>query len=124
MTFDVSLFDLLLAFTGGFVSFLSPCVLPLVPGWAAWACSTGRGDWAGVPLLSAYALYSGMLVFLIAFYFPQAAAALRRFSHVGRTLQVASGVVMPTIGVLMMTGETSAVAGWMVNAFPFLARLG
>ncbi|MHB0670485.1 cytochrome c biogenesis CcdA family protein [Roseomonas mucosa] len=240
MTLDVSLFGLLLAFAGGFVSFLSPCVLPLVPGWVAWACGTGLrdapprsrtvalgicfvagfslvfvllglsasalsgwlrrwsleiqfgagalvfvlglfqtglvrptfllrdarlplaasggtpgsaallgiafgfawtpcigpvlagvlaaaaigGDWAGVPLLSAYALGLGMPFLLVAFYLPQAAAALRRFSRAGRTLQVASGVIMAAMGVLMITGETTAVAGWMVNAFPFLARLG
>lgn len=44
MTVDLSAFGLLLAFGGGLVSFLSPCVLPLVPGWVAYACGTGVRD--------------------------------------------------------------------------------
>ena len=40
MTFELSLFSLFLAFGGGLVSFLSPCVLPLVPGYVAWVAGT------------------------------------------------------------------------------------
>lgn len=240
MTLDVSAFGLFLAFGGGLVSFLSPCVLPLVPGWVAWACGTGLrdapprsrtvalglcfvggfslvfvllglsasalsvwlrrwsleigvaggalvfllglfqtglirpsfllrdarlplaasggtpgsaallgvafgfawtpcigpvlagvlaaaavgGNGAGVPLLSAYAAGLGVPFLLVAFYLPSAAAALRHFARLGRALQVTSGAIMAGMGVLMMTGETTAIAGWMVNALPFLARLG
>lgn len=41
---DTSIAGLLVAFGGGLVSFLSPCVLPLVPGWVAYACGTGLRD--------------------------------------------------------------------------------
>lgn len=44
MTLEPSAIGLLLAFGGGLVSFLSPCVLPLVPGWVAYACGTGLRD--------------------------------------------------------------------------------
>src|SRR5947207_89753 len=30
---QISLFNVVIAFAGGFISFLSPCVLPLVPGY-------------------------------------------------------------------------------------------
>ena len=30
------IFNLLIAFSGGFVSFLSPCVLPLIPGYISY----------------------------------------------------------------------------------------
>ena len=30
---QISLFNILIAFAGGLLSFLSPCVLPLVPGY-------------------------------------------------------------------------------------------
>jgi len=29
-----------------------------------------------------------------------------------------------TVDVLMLTGRTTTIAGWIVNAFPFLTRLG
>ena len=40
MSIDLTLFGLMLAFGGGLVSFLSPCVLPLVPGYVAWVAGT------------------------------------------------------------------------------------
>ena len=30
------IFNLLIAFSGGFLSFLSPCVLPLIPGYISY----------------------------------------------------------------------------------------
>lgn len=45
MSLDLSALGLTLAFGAGFVSFASPCVLPLVPGYLAWVAGT---DLAGV----------------------------------------------------------------------------
>ncbi|NKE48482.1 cytochrome C biogenesis protein [Roseomonas frigidaquae] len=240
MTLEFSALGLLLAFGGGLVSFLSPCVLPLVPGWVAYACGTGvrdappraramllgasfvlgfslvfvllglgasalsqwlrrwslefqiaggalvlafglvqigalrpswllrdvrlpafaaggtpggavllgvsfgfawtpcigpilgavlavaaiQGDGAGGPLLLAYSLGLGVPFLLVAFYLPAAAATLRRWRGFGRGAQVASGLVMAAMGVLMMLGEMTRIAGWFVQTFPFLLRLG
>ena len=33
---DLSLFGILIAFLAGVISFLSPCVLPLVPGYVSY----------------------------------------------------------------------------------------
>lgn len=240
MTLELSSIGLLLAFGGGLVSFLSPCVLPLVPGWVAYACGTGlrdapprgramllgacfvagfalvfvllglgasalsgwlrrwslefqiaggalvlgfglvqmgalrpawllrdlrlpvfagggtpagagllgisfgfawtpcigpvlgavlavatvRGDGAGAPLLLAYALGLGVPFLLVAFYLPVAAARLRRWGGIGRHAQFASGAVMVAMGVLMITGNIPLVAGWFMQSFPALQRLG
>ena len=58
MTLDVSLVGLALAFGGGLVSFLSPCVLPLVPGYVAWIAGTDLADAQARPASTVAASYS------------------------------------------------------------------
>jgi cytochrome c-type biogenesis protein len=240
MTIDLTLFGLVLAFGGGLVSFLSPCVLPLVPGYVAWVAGTdlataraerwralrlsaffvlgfglvfvllGLGATAigglllrwsyeltiasglliaamglvqmgllrvaplmrdlrfrppaegggpvsatligvafgfgwtpcigpvlagvltaaaltpgsGAGLLAAYALGLGVPFLLAAFYLPAVMGRARRLGRLGRILQVASGAVMLAAGLAIATGEITRLAVWILEAFPWLARLG
>jgi len=85
-----------LAFAAGAVSFLSPCVVPLVPVYVAYlvrspsdARELDRPRWAG--LTNAIAFVAGVtLVFLTFFY------ALRTL------LQPVRGVILPVAGVLVI----------------------
>ena len=61
---------------------------------------------------------------LAAFYLPAAMARARRLGRLGRILQVASGVVMLAAGLAIATGEMTRLAIWILEAFPWLARLG
>ena len=79
---------------------------------------------AGVGLLAAYALGLGVPFLLAAFYLPAAMARARRLGRLGRILQVASGVVMLAAGLAIATGEMTRLAIWILEAFPWLARLG
>lgn len=240
MTLELSFFGLLLAFAGGMISFLSPCVLPLVPGYVAWVAGTdlatarterwrtlrlssffvlgfslvfmllglgatavggllltwsheltivaglliaalglvqmgllqlaplmrdlrfrspahGGGPvsaamigvafgfgWtpcigpvlagvltaaalkpdAGAGLLAAYALGLGVPFLLAAFYLPAVLARAKRLGRLGRGLQVASGAIMLAFGLAMAAGETGRLAIWILEIFPWLARLG
>ena len=99
----------------------TPCIGPVLAGVLAAAALTPG---AGVGLLAAYALGLGVPFLLAAFYLPAAMARARRLGRLGRILQVASGAVMVAAGIAIATGEMTRLAVWILEAFPWLARLG
>jgi cytochrome c-type biogenesis protein len=99
----------------------TPCIGPVLAGVLAAAALTPG---AGAGLLAAYALGLGVPFLLAAFYLPAAMARARRLGRLGRALQLASGAVMAAAGLAIATGEMSRFAVWILQTFPFLARLG
>lgn len=99
----------------------TPCIGPVLAGVLAAAALT-PGSGAG--LLAAYALGLGIPFLLAAFYLPAAMARVRRLGRLGRTLQIASGTVMVAAGLAIATGEMTRLAVWILDAFPWLGRLG
>lgn len=99
----------------------TPCIGPVLAGVLAAAALT-PGSGAG--LLAAYALGLGVPFLLAAFYLPAAMARARRLGRLGRILQVTSGSIMVAAGVAIATGEMTRLAVWILEAFPWLARLG
>ena len=99
----------------------TPCIWPVLAGILAVAALTPG---AGVGLLAAYALGLGVPFLLAAFYLPTAMARARRLGRLGRALQLGSGVVMVAFGIAIATGEASRIAVWLLETFPWLARLG
>lgn len=99
----------------------TPCIGPVLAGVLAAAALTPG---AGAGLLAAYAAGLGVPFLLTAFYLPEVTARLRRLGRAGRVAQFASGLLMALMGVLIATGEITALAGWMLVAFPWLARIG
>ncbi|MBI2852057.1 MAG: sulfite exporter TauE/SafE family protein [Chloroflexi bacterium] len=106
------------AFWAGIVSFLSPCVVPLVPGYLSYVSGVsvdelekpGRRQFARI-LLSSLLFVLG---FTLAFVALGASASLLGSLLEGyrRELTVAAGVVMVSAGILMLN----------VIRIPFLAR--
>ena len=52
------------------------------------------------------------------------AGRLRGIGRWGRRLHQAAGGVMILMGLAMMTGRLSALAYWLLDTFPVLARIG
>lgn len=101
---DLSPFGLLLAFAGGFVSFLSPCVLPLVPGYLAWVAGTdlhdaGERRWRTLGLAGCFVLGFALVFVALGLGATAIGDALRRWSL---ELAVASGVLIALMGVVQM----------------------
>lgn len=102
MTFELSAFALALAFGGGLVSFLSPCVLPLVPGYVAWVAGA---DLAGagarrartVAMAGCFVLGFGLVFVLLGLGATAVGGALRRWSA---ELQLASGALIALMGLV------------------------
>lgn len=92
------------AFTAGFVSFASPCVLPVVPGYIGFISGAGLEERrAG---RSAVAIPTAAFVFGFAVAFTILGASVGMFGNVllqeRRTLEIAGGVFVIVMGVLLL----------------------
>lgn len=101
----------------------TPCIGPVLAAVLA-ASAVGAAD--GVALLAAYSAGLGVPFLLAAFYLPLLLDQARRkgLGRLGVWLQRGSGAVVALMGVALMTGELTTVAGWLLRTFPAFAALG
>ena len=98
------------AFAAGFVSFLSPCVLPLVPGYLSLVSGVGFEDLGEQPRrvvgasLAFVAGFGGVFV-LFGLAFARAMAVTAFLRRHTRGLALASGAVLVVFGVLLASGQ-------------------
>ncbi|NCO85026.1 MAG: cytochrome c biogenesis protein CcdA [Rhodobacterales bacterium] len=108
-----------LAFAFGWTPCLGP-VLSAILGLAA-----SSGDLArGTMLLGVYALGLGIPFLLVAAFFPRLTgvmAFMRR--HMGRIERI-SGLMLWTLGLMMLTGQFTAFSRFLLDTFPVLQTLG
>ncbi len=102
-----------ISFAAGVVGFLSPCVLPLLPGYVAFM--TGAGVSERVPVRKALrgtlAFVAGLTVVFVSL--GATASVLSSFlNEHKRAIEVASGIFVIAMGVLLVSG----------NRAPFLVR--
>ncbi|WP_373356807.1 cytochrome c biogenesis CcdA family protein [Pseudoroseicyclus sp. CXY001] len=108
-----------LAFAFGWTPCLGP-VLGAILGLAAGEASVTRGT----ALLAAYALGLGLPFLAVAAFFPRlkgVMAAMKR--HMGRIEKI-SGLLLWTVGLLMLTGQFTAFSWWLLETFPALGAVG
>ena len=104
MTIDLTLFGLVLAIGGGLVSFLSPCVLPLVPGYVAWVAgtdlATARAErWRALRLSAFFVLGFGLVFVLLGLGAAAIGGLLRRWSN---ELTIVAGLLIAAMGLVQM----------------------
>ena len=75
-------------------------------------------------LLSVYSLGLAIPFLLTALFADGMTARLRRLRGAGRALQIVAGVTMIAMGLAMMSGQLSTIAFWLLETFPFLAKIG
>jgi cytochrome c-type biogenesis protein len=109
---------LLSAFLGGVISFLSPCVLPLVPGYVTWMAGQGSETGQDQRLRRIMSSVSFVLGFATVFIILGAS-----FSALGQSLQaykdalaIFGGVLIALLG-LMMTGAINL--NWLMRDYRF-----
>jgi cytochrome c-type biogenesis protein len=108
-----------LAFAFGWTPCLGP-VLGAILGLAAQEAEVARG----VVLLGAYALGLGLPFLAVAAFFPLmrgVMAAMR--AHLGRIERI-SGLLLWTVGLMMLTGQFADLSFWLLETFPLLQQLG
>ena len=101
----------------------TPCVGPVL---ATILMVAGAGDSIGygVGLLSAYALGMGLPFLLAAAAAKPFLALSKRFRSQMRTVQLATGGLMIATGALIFAGSMSVIGQWMLETFPWFARVG
>ncbi|HXV09309.1 MAG TPA: cytochrome c biogenesis protein CcdA [Burkholderiales bacterium] len=124
---DANAIGLTAAFAAGLISFLSPCVLPLVPAYVSYVAgqplhalreSTHRRDRVGVAALSAFFVLGFSTVFVA---LGASATALGRLMLQYRyEANIVGGVIVIAFGVLMI-GMTRALP-WLQRDFRFHPR--
>jgi cytochrome c-type biogenesis protein len=108
-----------LAFAFGWTPCIGP-ILGAILSLAATEASLARGT----TLLGFYALGLGIPFLLVAAFFPRLTGFMnwmkRNMSRIEKTM----GLLLWTVGLMMLTGQFSAFSYWLLERFPALAVLG
>ncbi len=108
-----------LAFAFGWTPCLGP-ILGTILGLAA-----TEGDLArGTTLLAFYAFGLGIPFLLVAAFFPRLKGVMNWMKRHMDKIERASGLLLWTVGLMMLTGQFTAFSFWMLEKFPGLATLG
>ena len=101
----------------------TPCLGPILGAILGLAASEGD-VMRGTVLLAVYALGLGIPFILVAAFFPRLKGVIgwmRR--HMDRIERV-SGLLLWTVGLMMLTGQFAAFSYWLLETFPALALVG
>ena len=108
-----------LAFAFGWTPCLGP-ILGAILGLAA-----TEGDIArGTVLLAVYALGLGIPFLMVAAFFPQMKGTMAWMKRHMAQIERMSGLLLWTVGLLMITGQFTAFSFWLLERFPVLAAVG
>lgn len=108
-----------LAFAFGWTPCLGP-ILGTILGLAAQEADLARG----ATLLATYALGLGLPFLAVAAFFPRLKGAMAFLKRHMTRIERISGLLLWTVGLMMITGQFSDFSFWLLEAFPMLATLG
>ena len=108
-----------LAFAFGWTPCLGP-ILGTILGLAASEADVTRGT----TLLAFYALGLGIPFLLVAAFFPRLKGVMAWMKRNMARIERTSGLLLWTVGLMMITGQFAAMSYWMLEAFPALASFG
>ncbi len=101
----------------------TPCIGPqlgMILSLAAQDASIARGT----GLLAVYAIGLGIPFLLVAAFFPRLTGAMAFLKRHMERIERIMGLLLWTIGLLMLTGGFSQFSYWLLETFPALATLG
>jgi cytochrome c-type biogenesis protein len=101
----------------------TPCIGPILAAILALAAQR-ETVWEGVLLLSAYSAGLGIPFLAAALAMRVFFSAFARLKGYLRAFEIASGVLLIAIGLLLVTDRLAILARWFSKLFPFLQRLG
>ncbi len=101
----------------------TPCIGPQLGAILTIAAQEGNVA-RGTTLLAIYALGLGIPFLLVAAFFPRMTGALDFFKRNMEAIERLMGLLLWTIGLMMLTGGFSQFAYWLLETFPALSTLG
>ncbi len=108
-----------LAFAFGWTPCLGP-ILGTILSMAALEGSVMRGT----VLLGAYAFGLGIPFLLVAAFFPSLSGLMNWMKRHTQQVERVMGLLLWTIGFMMMTGQFTMMSNWLLNTFPVLGTIG
>lgn len=101
----------------------TPCLGPILGTILSLAAS--EGDMArGTTLLAVYALGLGIPFLLVAAFFPRLKGPMAYMKRNMDRIERTSGLLLWTVGLMMVTGQFTDFSWWLLEQFPALATLG
>ena len=101
----------------------TPCIGPQLGAILSLAASEGSVP-RGTALLAVYAAGLGIPFLIVAAFLPRMGGFLDWMKRHMDVIERIMGLLLWTIGLMMLTGGFSAFAFWLLELFPFLALLG
>ena len=101
----------------------TPCLGPILAAILSLALS--EGDVArGTVLMGVYALGLGIPFLLVAGFFPRLKGVMAWMKRNLDRIERISGLLLWTVGLMMVTGQFTAFSFWLLEQFPALATIG
>ncbi len=101
----------------------TPCIGPVL-GTILAASALSDTASSGIALLGIYSVGLGLPFLATALFTEHVAAGFRRAGRIARYLHLGAGGIMIGMGLLMITGNMSSLAYWLIETFPALGRIG
>ncbi|GAA6207437.1 cytochrome c biogenesis protein CcdA [Cognatishimia sp. WU-CL00825] len=101
----------------------TPCIGPQLGAILSMAASEASVS-RGTLLLAVYALGLGIPFLLVAAFLPRLTGTMAWMKRQMQQIERVMGLLLWTIGLLMLTGGFSAFSYWLLETFPVLAVLG
>ncbi|MTH66284.1 cytochrome c biogenesis CcdA family protein [Paracoccus shanxieyensis] len=101
----------------------TPCIGPQL-GMILSLAATGAEAGRGAALLAIYALGLGIPFLLSAIFIDRAMGVMNRIKPHLKLIERIMGVLLVVVGIALLTGAFPTFAYWLLETFPWLARLG
>jgi len=101
----------------------TPCIGPQLGAILSIAASEANVA-RGTLLLAVYAAGLGIPFLLVAAYFPRLKGVMNWMKRHMDRIEKVMGLLLWTVGLMMLTGQFTALSWWLLQTFPGLAALG
>ncbi|WP_144779525.1 cytochrome c biogenesis CcdA family protein [Marinobacter maritimus] len=101
----------------------TPCIGPILGAILALSSTHANAE-TGMLYLAVYSLGLAIPFLATSLFIEHFRARVRWMSRWSQSLRIFAGLVLIVMGVMVLTGQMTRFASWMLSTFPILGRLG